>query len=127
MERNRKVMQSLLIGISIGVLFTAPTMLAHAADYAFMDVTAEAGVADETAPKHWAACWADYNSDGLLDLYVANGSSDNLPSPEGANHLYRNNGDGTFTDVTEETGTGDIYAAMRNVWADYDNDGDLDL
>ena len=120
-------MRPFVIGISMGVLFTAPILSARAADYEFSDVTSVAGVATEFAPRHWAGSWADYDNDGRLDLYVANGSANNLATPDGANTLYRNNGDGTFTDVTGQTGTGDIYPAMRNVWADYDNDGDLDL
>src|SRR5665647_1327509 len=55
--------------------------------------------------------WIDYNNDGLLDLYVVNGRHvDGLTdhsAPDGVdatNHLYRNNGDGTFTDVTAQAG-----------------------
>ncbi len=55
--------------------------------------------------------WFDYNNDGLLDLYVLNGryidGVTDHSKPDGkdaTNHLYRNNGDGTFTDVTQEAG-----------------------
>src|SRR5258708_6968595 len=58
-------------------------------------------------------CWLDYNNDGLLDLYVVNGGTmEDLEAEKrggrGAHHnyLYRNNGDGTFTDVTEQAGAG---------------------
>ena len=97
----------------------------HAQEYTFTDVTNTAGVSNDQY-HHFGAAWADYDKDGWLDLYVVNGAGVPMDGDD-ANTLYRNNGDGTFTDVTVETGTGDEYVAMRNVWADYDRDGDLDL
>jgi enediyne biosynthesis protein E4 len=72
----------------------------------------------------------DYNNDGLMDLYFANGAS--LPGmdksdPRYWNRLYRNNGDGTFTDVTEAAGVRGAGFAMGVAAADYDNDGWVDL
>ena len=81
------------------------------------------------------ACFFDYNNDGWQDLYFANsvwtkGVSDN----EGrglrgklSSQLFRNNKDGTFTDVTKQTGTGAVVFATGCSAADYDNDGDMDL
>lgn len=70
----------------------------------------------------------DYNGDGNLDIYMVNGHA--LP-PEGyspvTNALYRNDGDGTFTDVTEQAGVGDTGYGVGVTAADYDNDGDTDL
>jgi hypothetical protein len=60
----------------------------------------------------------DYNGDGFPDLYV---------SQYGRSILYRNNGDGTFTDVTEKAGVAAPGWASSAVWFDYDNDGKLDL
>ena len=60
----------------------------------------------------------DYNNDGFSDLYVTN---------FGANVFFRNNGDGTFTDVTTQTGTGDTRWGTSCAFVDYDNDGFLDL
>ena len=75
------------------------------------------------------AAFLDYNNDGALDLYIVNGAP--LPGFETAsppaNTLYRNNGDGTFTDVTTAAGAGDASYGMGCVAADYDNDGDSDL
>ena len=76
------------------------------------------------------AGFADYDNDGDLDLYVVN-----IPGPLTAkvtakspgNVLYRNNGDSTFTDVTENARVGDQGYGMGCVFGDYDNDGDLDL
>ena len=76
--------------------------------------------------------WADYDNDGDLDLFVAsrqlNAYSLNLPDGLGwRNTLFRNNGDGTFTDVTATAGVGGTLSSMTAAWADYDNDGWLDL
>ncbi|MGW8179026.1 MAG: CRTAC1 family protein, partial [bacterium] len=76
----------------------------------------------------------DYNNDGWLDLYLVSGTTferynkliapgDDVPR----NALYRGNGDGTFTDVTKESGTGDPGWGMGASSADFDNDGDADL
>ncbi len=72
----------------------------------------------------------DYNNDGLLDIFFTNGAS--IPSleksdPGFSNRLYRNNGDGTFTDVTEKAGVGGIGYSMGVAAGDYDNDGNVDL
>ena len=110
----------------LGLLLLFVPLTAHAQEYTFTDVTDAAGVADEGHIR-WGSNWIDYDKDGRLDLYVVHGEAPACDAPEDANTLYRNNGDGTFTDVTAETGTGDCWVAMRNAWADYDNDGDLDF
>ncbi len=72
----------------------------------------------------------DYDNDGLLDLFFTNGAE--IPSLEktGAsfkNRLFHNNGDGTFTDVTDKAGVGGIGYSMGVAAGDYDNDGFVDL
>ena len=70
---------------------------------------------------------ADYDNDGNVDIYVLRGAwlSDDGRHP---NSLLRNRGDGTFLDVTFDAGLGEAhYPSQTASWADYDNDGDLDL
>jgi enediyne biosynthesis protein E4 len=85
-----------------------------------------------------AGCvWFDYNNDGLPDLYVANGRplDDSMhpyplkekPNPLPHNHLYRNNGNGTFTDVTDKAGLNPDMYSIAVTAADYDHDGFVDL
>ena len=120
-------------------------------DGTFTNVTAKAGVANA---DRWgtSAAFGDYDNDGNLDLYVANyvdvdmnhlpqfGSSQfcqyrGIPvncGPRGLkgarDRLYHNNGDGTFTDVTEKLGIDtESYYGLGVLWLDYDKDGCLDL
>ena len=85
----------------------------------FTDVTAASGLSRNNDRFSFACGWCDYDSNGLPDLYVANDF--------GRNNLYRNNGDGTFTDVAQEAGVEDIGAGMSVCWFDYENDGNQDL
>ena len=78
--------------------------------------------------------WLDYNNDGLMDLYVANGrhveglANHSAADGVGAtNHLYRNNGDGTFTDVTTQAGVPGKGIGVGVTAGDFDNDGNEDL
>lgn len=78
------------------------------------------------------AAWGDYNNDGYPDLYLVNqtGPLKRVASPAAnspSNKLYRNNRDGTFTDVTVAAGVGYQGFGMGAFWGDYDNDGCLDL
>ncbi|GEM_PF-1152629 len=84
----------------------------------FTDITTLAGV-DNAFGRGRSVNWIDYNNDGELDLFVKNAGG-------GANKLYENNGDSTFTDVASNAG---ISEALRSnsSWADFDNDGDMDL
>lgn len=86
-------------------------------DLKFTDVTETAGVRDGGLTLGIA--WGDYDRDGDPDVYLANDF--------GRNTLFRNNGDGTFADVSKESGTIDIGYGMSSSFADIDDDGDLDV
>jgi len=86
----------------------------------FEDATRRAGLADETLGYSLGAAAADFDNDGWTDLFVANA---------GPNTLYRNNGDGTFRDVSAQAGLGKPAntLSVQGAWFDYDQDGRLDL
>ncbi len=75
------------------------------------------------------AAFLDYDGDGRLDLYLANGTylTGHPPDPPPINRLYRNAGAGTFTDVTAHSGSADPGYGFGVAAADYDADGDPDL
>ncbi len=131
-----------VLGFCLALAETHPTLPI------FQDVTAHARIAFRQEPSHTSRKYLpeamgggvamfDYNNDGLLDLFFVNGAAISDPMPPGRspdksdpkywNRLYRNNGDGTFTDVTEQSGLkGDGYG-MGVATGDYDNDGYEDL
>ena len=105
------------------------------APWRFTDVTGEAGVAE---PLQSSSCWFwDYDNDGWLDLFVAGHfitnagdiAADLLGAPSHAEHprLYHNNRDGTFRDVTRQTGLFKVLHATGGNFGDLDNDGWLDF
>jgi hypothetical protein len=87
-------------------------------DGTFTDVTAAAGLSEAGNNYGMGVAVGDYNNDGFADLYVTN---------YGRNTLYRNNGNGTFTDVTAEAGVAAGGWSASAGFFDYDNDGRLDL
>lgn len=92
----------------------------------FSDVTAAAGLSGPNSAA-WAACaaFADYDTDGDLDLFVGNYVT--VPSQPTPDLLYANDGTGTFTDVTALTNTAGNGTALACQWTDFDQDGDVDL
>jgi hypothetical protein len=107
----------------------------------FADVTYAAGVQDTGwqvsgrfhASIGWGANFFDYDHDTYIDLFVANGSLNPLMSQTtvdtfyNPNTLFKNNGNGTFVDVTDLHNMGDPQRGRGSLVFDYDNDGDLDL
>jgi hypothetical protein len=95
----------------------------------FTDVTESAGAQHFLRSTNLA--WGDYDSDGDFDIYITNWATQLTPLP--INALLRNEGDGTFTDQTTAARLGaenflrDGGNSTAAAWADYDNDGDLDL
>ncbi|MGH9318999.1 MAG: CRTAC1 family protein [Vicinamibacteria bacterium] len=92
------------------------TLYRNRGDGTFADVTREAGVGSSAFGVGGAA--ADYDNDGLVDLYVTN---------FGPNSLFRNNGDGTFRDVSSTAGVDDPRWSIGATFFDPDEDGDADL
>ena len=108
-----------------GAWLNAPhpnSLLRNNGDGTFSDVTEEAGLL-VSAPTQTAA-WGDFDNDGWVDLYIGNESSGATAYPC---QLFRNNGDGTFTDVAAGAGVAVVGFVKGVVWGDYDNDGRLDL
>jgi hypothetical protein len=78
------------------------------------------GIVDDASTAN-AFAWGDYDNDGWLDLFVANYGA------PGRDFLYRNHGDGTFSHVTQGSLVNEGGGSQRAAWADYNNDGFLDL
>ena len=138
---KRTVVLAVVIGGMVGAARAAEPPLPT-----FTDVTESAGIrfkhsygdhhlsniVEGTGP---GGAFFDYDGDGHLDIYLLNGCwlrevNDNLGRDlrgKLSNALYRNNGDGTFTDVTARAGVGDQGYGIGASAADYDNDGDPDL
>jgi len=104
------------------------SLLRHNVDGTFTDVTRRAGLADILSPTQTAA-WGDFDNDGDLDLYVGNESRLDRGEAEGDYpcQLYRNNGDGTFSDIAAQAGVTNDRFCKGVAAGDYDNDGDLDI
>ena len=99
------------------------SLIRNNGDGTFTDVTIDAGLAQQNFPTQTSS-WADYNNDGLLDLYVGNEIIGDTPAPS---QLFHNNGDGTFVDVATQAGVLNNRYTKAVVWGDYDNDDDPDL
>ena len=96
-------------------------------NYNFTNVAADVGIVQLNI-KHMAAAFVDYNHDGYLDLFVTTHPLNEPLIPENTCRMYRNNGDGSFTDVTQETGLSmPPYLMFQPVFFDVNNDGWEDL
>ena len=110
----------LFIANNLGGMFDrkTPNRLFHNnGDGTFTETTEDAGLSTQWPTI--GATWGDYNNDGYPDLFLSNAL--------GRSQLYRNNGDGTFTDVSAEAGITEYCIGSTSVWCDYNNDGLLDI
>ncbi len=98
------------------------SLLRNNGDGTFTDVTEQAGLLRFRPTQ--TATWFDYNNDGWIDLFIGNESTEGDPNPC---ELYRNNGDGTFTNVAAECGVAFVAYVKGVTSGDYNNDGRPDL
>ena len=94
------------------------SLLKNNGDGTFSDVTESSGLLSGDHRTHSAA-WSDFDNDGWLDVFVGH---EETPS-----QLFRNNGDGTFSDVSVKAGVNRTAFTKGATWGDYDNDGHADL
>jgi len=114
------------------VLFTAALALCLAvfiepaySQVTFTEITEDAGlVMSERSLYSTNQAWGDYDGDGFIDVYVTSWGS---AVSDARNALYRNNGDGTFTNTAASAGVDLNQNSVCGAWGDFDNDGDLDL
>ncbi len=98
------------------------SLLRNNGDGTFTDVTIEAGLLSFHPTQ--TAAWADFDQDGHVDLFIGN---ETLPGNENRCEFYRNNGDGTFTEISEEVGINISEFVKGVTWGDINNDGYPDL
>ena len=100
------------------------SLLRNDGDGRFTDVTLDAGMGQVHYPTQ-AAAWADFDNDGDVDVYI--GNEHFADAVEAPSQLFRNNGDGTFTDVASAAGVTNNRFAKGVAWGDFDDDGFPDL
>ena len=106
---------SLLFSICLGIV--------SAESQVFIDQTELSGMAN-AGLYSTGGSWGDFDNDGQLDLYVTNwGTATSDPT----NALYHNQGEGSFVDVARSVGVDVLGNSSASIFADYDNDGYLDL
>ncbi|MBN2290345.1 MAG: VCBS repeat-containing protein [Candidatus Glassbacteria bacterium] len=114
------------IFVAEGGYFSGPdcanSLYRNDGDGRFTDVAAQAGVAD--TGNGYCCSFADYDLDGDADLFVGNLNPGDTPA---SRYLYRNNGDGTFSELAGQLGLASKGYCVSCFWGDIDNDGDLDL
>ena len=109
------------------------SLLRNNGDLTFTDVTFEAGLGDVHYPTQ-TAVWTDLDNDGAIDLYIGNENGKTVLLAEGAEppephpcQLFRNNRDGTFTDIAAQAGVLNLRYTKGVVAGDFDSDRDMDL
>lgn len=137
--RTIRITSQLAAFIILPLLILPRSIRGQTPDVRFADVTAQAGITFKhisTPEKRYivesmsgGVALIDYDNDGYLDIYLVNSLTVELikSKEKTKSALYHNNGDGTFTDVTDKAGVGDIGWGMGVAVGDHDNDGFDDL
>ncbi|HYK36616.1 FG-GAP-like repeat-containing protein [Alloacidobacterium sp.] len=94
-------------------------LLRNEGNATFIDRTEEAGLNTNNNRYSFACAWGNSGASDFPDLYVANDF--------GRSNLYRNNGNGTFTDISKDAHVEEAGAGMSAAWSDFDNDGNQDI
>ncbi len=127
------------MGIAIGdydrdgwqdVFYTniGPVVLFDNDNGVFSDVTSGSGLdIQATLDYSWGCTFVDYDLDGWQDIFVALGELNHSDADDRPNQMFKNNGDGTFTEVANSLGIDSPMKSRNGIFGDYDNDGDLDL
>ncbi|MEZ4793658.1 MAG: FG-GAP-like repeat-containing protein [Gelidibacter sp.] len=82
------------------------------------------GLGNYATGGNYASTWIDFDNDGDIDMFMAKCGGNEARR---TNQLYRNNGNGTFTEIGASAGLADIIQTWSSAWGDYDNDGDMDV
>ncbi len=94
----------------------------------FSDVTAGSGLNTQgNLDYSWGCTFVDYDLDGWQDIFVTLGELHHFDMDNHPNQMFKNNGDGTFTDMANALGLDNPQKSRNGIFGDYDNDGDLDL
>jgi hypothetical protein len=135
---SRPILVLPAIAVSLAFIAKVLAQSAEPARIQFTDITAKSGITfkhfkgnngisinrEEFGP---GVCVADFDGDGWQDIYFVNGRDLYGRGISASNALYRNNHDGTFTDVTEKAGVPGTGYGLGCIWGDFDNDGRPDL
>jgi hypothetical protein len=82
------------------------------------------GLGNYATGGNYASTWIDFDNDGDIDMFMAKCGGNEARR---TNQLYRNNGNGTYTEIGLSAGLADIIQTWSSAWGDYDNDGDMDV
>ncbi len=85
----------------------------------------QGGLGDYSEGGNYGSIWTDFDNDGDMDLFIAKCRGGG--NPAAIDELHRNNGNGTFTNIAASAGFADYHQAWSSAWADFDNDGDMDV
>lgn len=84
----------------------------------------QGGIGNYPSGGHYGSLWVDYDNDGDVDMFIAKCGGE---TARRTNQLFRNDGNGVFTEVGAEAGLADPIQTWSSAWADFDNDGDMDV